>query len=84
MSCGVGRRYNSDSMFLLLWLKPAAVVLIQPLAWELPYASGVALERKNKNLLIKKIKYGTNQPIYKKETDSQTLENRLVVTKWEW
>ena len=32
---------------MLLWLcgMPAAVVLIQALAWELPYAMGVALKR---------------------------------------
>ena len=30
-------------MFLWLWL--AAVALIQPLAWELPYAVGTALKR---------------------------------------
>ena len=33
---------------MLLWLcrRPAAVALIGPLAWEPPYAAGVALERK--------------------------------------
>ena len=35
---------------MLLWLRsrPAAVVMIQPLAWELPYATGVAVKRKKK------------------------------------
>ena len=33
---------------LWLWLRSAAVALIQPLAWELPYATGEALKRKNK------------------------------------
>ena len=46
MSCGVGRRCRSDPA--LLWLWPAAVALIQPLAWELPYAMGVALKRPKK------------------------------------
>ena len=31
-----------------LWYRPAAVVLIRPLAWEPLYASGVALKRKKK------------------------------------
>ena len=31
----------------LLWRRPTAMALIQPLAWELPYASGVALKTKN-------------------------------------
>ena len=29
----------------------AAVALIQPLAWEIPYAVGVALKRKKKKML---------------------------------
>ena len=30
---------------LWLWCRLAAAVLIRPLAWELPYASGAALEK---------------------------------------
>ena len=33
---------------LWLWCRPAAVALIQLLAWELPYAAGVALKSKKK------------------------------------
>ena len=29
------------------------------------------------------LKYGTNEPIYKTETDSKDIENRLVVAKRE-
>ena len=36
-------------LWLWLWRRLAAVVLIPPLAWELPYAAGVALKRE-KNL----------------------------------
>ena len=36
MSCGVGHRRGSD---------PAAVAQIGPLAWEPPYATGMALKR---------------------------------------
>ena len=41
-------------MWLWLWLWLAAVVPIQPLAWELPYATSVALkkEKGNNNLLL--------------------------------
>ena len=46
MSCGVGQRCGSDPALLWLWGRPAAAAPIQPLAWELPYASGVALKRK--------------------------------------
>ena len=39
MRCGVGRRHGSDPVLLWLWYMPAATALIQPLAWELPYAT---------------------------------------------
>ena len=42
MSCGVGHRLGSDPALLWLWCRPAAVVPIQPLAWELPHAAGAA------------------------------------------
>ena len=48
MSCGVGLRYSWDPVLLWLWQRPAAVVPIRPLAWELPYAAGVALKRRKK------------------------------------
>ena len=45
-SCSIGHRCNSDPA--LLWCRPAAAALISPLAWELPYAVGVALKKKDK------------------------------------
>ena len=45
MSCGVVRRHGLDSALLWLWHRLAPVALMQPLAWELPYASGAALKR---------------------------------------
>ena len=44
VSCGVGHRRSSDPE--LLW--PTAMTLIGPLAWEPPYAAGVALKDKKK------------------------------------
>ena len=44
MSCGVGQRCSSDLALLCLWLWLASAALIQPLAWELPYAERVALK----------------------------------------
>ena len=41
MSCGVGLKNGLD----LLWCRLAAAALIQPLAWEPPYAAGEALKR---------------------------------------
>ena len=44
MSYGVGCRCSSDPQWLWLWQGPEAIALIQPLAWESPYASGIALK----------------------------------------
>ena len=45
MGCGVGQRRGWDPLLLWLWCRLAATAPIQSLAWQLPYASGVALER---------------------------------------
>ena len=49
MSCGVGHRRGSDLVLLWLWCRLAAVAPIRPLAWELPYAAGVALTSKKQS-----------------------------------
>ena len=46
MSCSIGHRHDSDTMWL--WFRPAAVALIQPLAWKPPYATGAALKKKKR------------------------------------
>ena len=38
-------QWVEDPTFLWLWHRPAAEAPIHPLAWELPYATGVALKR---------------------------------------
>ena len=48
MSCGMGRRCGSDPAWLWLWHRWAATALTRPLAWEPPYAAGVALEKTTK------------------------------------
>ena len=48
VSCGVGRRRGSDLVLPWLWCKAAATALIQPLAWEPPYAAVAALGKKKK------------------------------------
>jgi len=58
MSCDVGRRGGSDPALLWLWCRPAATVLIQPLAWEPPYASDAALKRPKKEPLHTKLRAG--------------------------
>ena len=49
MNCGIGHRRGSDPTLLWLWCRLAAIALTQPLAWELPYAEGVAIKKKQKN-----------------------------------
>ena len=48
MSCGIGCRRNLDPTRLWLWCRPAAVALIQPLSWEPPCTTGVALKSQKK------------------------------------
>ena len=38
-------QWVGDLVLLWLWYRLAVVAPIQPLAWELPYAAGVALKR---------------------------------------
>ena len=60
MSCGLSRRRGSDLALLLLWRRPATTALIRPLAWESPYAVGVALKRqKKKKLSVNTAEIGT-------------------------
>ena len=48
MSCGVGCRHSSHPALLWLWCRLAAIALIQPIAWESPYAMGAAPQKKEK------------------------------------
>ena len=45
MSYGIGHRCGSNPTLLWLWCRLAAVASIQPLGWELPYATGVGLKK---------------------------------------
>ena len=45
VSCGVGHRCSLDLEIPWLWHRPAAITPIRPLAWEPPYAAGIALEK---------------------------------------
>ena len=58
MSCGVGHRLGLDPVLLWLWHRPMTTALIQSVAWEFPYAAGMALKskqtkkKKNEKVLI--------------------------------
>ena len=47
-SCGVSCRHSLDPVLLWLWSRPAATALIPLLAWEIPYAAGAALKKRQK------------------------------------
>ena len=49
MSWGVGHSHVSDLGLLWLWPRLVIIALIRSLAWELPYALGMALKSNNKN-----------------------------------
>ena len=67
MSSSIGRRCSSDLMLQWLWSRPADATLIQPLAQELPYATGVALKIK------------TNKQTNKQKNNSSWLYSVLLV-----
>ena len=56
---------GSDLVLLWLWCRSAAVVLIQPLAWEPPYAMGTALKDQKKKKKKKKDKGEKFSGLYK-------------------
>ena len=47
-------QWVKDPGLVWLWRRSAAAVPIQPLAWELPYAAGVAVKIKFKNVFNSK------------------------------
>ena len=52
VSCGVGCRRGLDPARLWLCSRLLAAALIGPLAWELTYATGVALKRQKKKKIV--------------------------------
>ena len=46
MDGGVSHRWWLNLALLWLWCRLVTVALIQPLAWELPYAATAALKKK--------------------------------------
>ena len=80
MSCGGGHRCSSDLALLWLWGRPAAVALILPLAWELPYASGAALEKKEKEKKPNPI----ISAVIKNEWDKENFSIQVQVSNALW
>ena len=61
VSCGVGCKRSSDLALLWLWQRPAAVALIQPLAWNLHMLQMRTLQ-KNSSQTLSKLRRGGNTP----------------------
>ena len=61
VSYGVGCRRGSDPTLLWLWRMLVATAPIRPLAWEPPYAVGVALEKAERQKKKKKEKKRKNK-----------------------
>ena len=72
LSCGLDCRCSLDPALLWLWCRPVATAPIQPLAWEPPYATGVALEKakkqkkrkKERNLTFLQTKLNPNSAVF--------------------
>ena len=63
MSCGVGLGCSFDPTLLWLWCRPVAAALIQPLAWELPHATSVALKKQKKPKKTKNLHNLSSAPL---------------------
>ena len=80
MSCEEGHRCCLDPALLWLWCRLAAMASIQPLAWELPYAAGMALKRKKKHSFLKKKKNLKQMTVH---VDTQGRNEKMVLRVWE-
>ena len=85
MSYGVSCRHGLDPLLLWLWHRLEAAALIQPLAWELPYAAGATLKSKNKTKQNKKQNKnqkewkGSLQPSWKTDRLMEDILSGMVV-----
>ena len=75
-------QWVKDPALLWLWVRPAAVALIRPLAWEPPYAAGTALEKdkKDKKQNKTKQKKPKTKPPHKRLYGEKSLLFRLSST----
>ena len=74
------RSRGSNLVWMWLWRKPAAAALIQPLAWGLPYARGVALKRQKERKKERKYIRNSYNSITKNNLMRQCKKRRLEQT----
>ena len=75
VSSGVGFRHGLDPALLWLWRRLAAIAPIRPLAWEPPYAAGVALEKTKKKKINKPLGRLTEKERRYKLSESEIKED---------
>ena len=66
---------------LWLWCRPAATALIGLLAWEPPYASGVALKRQKKKKKKRKQEAGWESLIFRRKVSVNTIKFEIYEKK---
>ena len=82
MSCGVGHTWLKSKL-LWLWRRPAATAVIQPLAWELPYAMVAALKSQKTPPPKKKFKKTRKKKKKKrKENSLDRRDGRESILRW--
>ena len=59
------------------WRRPAAVALIQPLAWESPYAAGVAVKREREKKKVLENELDRKQPTFRNRNPRNREESGL-------
>ena len=69
-------RHASDLVLLWLWLWLPAAAPIWPLAWELPNAPGVALEKQKERNEVKNSQVGLSIGFEQAEERTSKLENK--------
>ena len=84
MSCGIVQRLVSDPALLRLWCRLPAISLIRPLAWEPPYAMGVALKRQKTKKIKKKKKKRREEKREGKERKGKKGEKKRKEKKLLW
>ena len=76
----VGCRCGLGPALLWFWRMPPATALIRPLAWDPPYAAGVALEKKDEKQTNKQTKNSFFTPIFLMITSERKIKKMIPFT----
>ena len=71
-------QWVKDPALLWLWCRPAAAALIQPLAWEPPYAASAALKSKQRPKQNEILNLVTMES-FESERRKETSEGRISI-----